>query len=264
MYLRSTTASALLAIFCVSAVPAAAQPMGPTIPPATMAPGMTMSPGTTMPSDPATTMNADQPMTTADPSATAAPDGATYPTATPVAAPEAGVPATAGDASTLRAPDGSRFFGFEPYIGILGGYDSFDRREDFSIGRITRRLEGAQIEGLIGVNIPIGPVFVGVEGFGAKGFAAIRWEYGVRGRAGLRIGDSGMVYGSFGRTWVEVNDNRGFRNVDDWVYGLGVEVGPRDIGLGGVTGRSGPRLRLSVESFDLKSIRPMAGIVFHF
>ncbi len=44
----------------------------------------------------------------------------------------------------------------------------------------------------------------------------------------------------------------------------GVEVGPRDIGLGGITGQSGARLRLSVESMDMKSIRPMAGVVFHF
>lgn len=162
------------------------------------------------------------------------------------------------------APDGSRFFGFEPYFGILGGYDSFDNRAEFNSFPNNRRLEGAQIEGVLGANLPIGPVFVGVEGFGAKGFGPINWEYGARGRAGLRIGESGLVYGSVGYTWIDMKDNRGFVNRDDWVYGLGVEVGPRDIGLGGLTGQSGARLRLSVESYDLKSIRPMAGVIFHF
>ena len=42
------------------------------------------------------------------------------------------------------------------------------------------------------------------------------------------------------------------------------EVGPHDIGIGGVTGRAGGRLRISMETYDMKSIRPMAGVIFHF
>ncbi|WP_310498846.1 opacity protein [Sandarakinorhabdus sp.] len=168
------------------------------------------------------------------------------------------------DTASARAPDGSRPFGFEPYFGILGGYDSFDRNKPGAINAAGQRLAGAQIEGVIGANIPLGPLFVGVEGFGAKGFGPINWEYGARARAGFRIGDSGLVYGSFGHTWIDMRNNSMFQNRKDWVYGLGVEVGPKDIGLGGVTGRAGPRLRLLVESYDLQSIRPMAGIIFHF
>lgn len=177
----------------------------------------------------------------------------------------AATPALAQDAttSTPRAPDGSRFFGFEPYFGVLGGYDSFDPTT-YNSATTGRRLEGAQIEGVLGANLPIGPLFIGAEGVGAKGFGPINWEYGARGRAGLRIGDSGLIYGSVGYTWIDMKQDRGFTNRDDWVYGLGIEVGPKDIGLGGITGRAGPRLRLSAETYNLKSIRPMAGVVFHF
>ena len=175
-------------------------------------------------------------------------------------------PALAQDATAAspRAPDGSRFFGFEPYVGIMGGYDSFDRRTEFNSATTGRRLEGAQVEGLLGANLPLGPLFIGADGFGAKGFGPINWEYGARGRAGLRIGDSGLIYGSVGYTWIDMKQDRGFTNRDDWVYGLGIEVGPKDIGLGGITGRAGPRLRLSAETYNLKSLRPMAGVVFHF
>lgn len=180
--------------------------------------------------------------------------------------PSAASPSTTmptGTSNSPKSPDGSMAFGFEPYFGVLGGYNSFDRTRD-AAGLPNPRFDGALIEGILGVNIPLGPVFVGVEGHGAKGFGDIDWEYGVRGRAGARIGDSGLIYGSVGYTWIEARENRGFPDMKDWVYGLGVEVGPRDIGLGGITGESGARLRFSVETMDFNSIRPMAGVVFHF
>lgn len=185
----------------------------------------------------------------------------TMPANPPVMAQEA--PPAVTTSEPARSPDGSKAFGFEPYFGILGGYNSFDRTRN-AAGLANSRFDGAQIEGILGVNIPLGPLFVGVEGHGAKGFGDIDWEYGVRGRAGARIGDSGLIYGSVGYTWIEPRENRGFTDVKDWVYGLGVEVGPRDIGLGGITGESGARLRFSVETMDFNSIRPMAGVIFHF
>jgi opacity protein-like surface antigen len=145
----------------------------------------------------------------------------------------------------------------------MGGYHLFDRKPGLT-GFNDQRYDGAVIEGVLGANLPLGPVFVGVEGHGAKGFGDIDWEYGVRGRAGFRAGESGMIYGTVGHTWFEARGNRGFTDRKDWVYGLGVEVGPRDIGLGGLTGQSGARIRLSVETFDGKSIRPMGGLIFHF
>ena len=173
--------------------------------------------------------------------------------------------AAAARDTTDRAtsPDGSPAFGIEPYFGILGGYDSYDRGRDIN-GNRGRRLDGAQIEGVIGVNIPLGAVFVGVEGHGARGFGDIRWEYGVRGRGGFRMGDSGLIYASAGYTWTNVLNRRGFDDRKSWVWGIGIEAGPRDIGLGGVTSRSGPRFRLSVETADFNSLRPMAGVIFHF
>jgi outer membrane immunogenic protein len=159
------------------------------------------------------------------------------------------------------APDGTPAFGVEPYVGILGGYHSFDRTSEFgSIG--GDRMGGALVSGVAGVNIPLGPVFVGAEGNATKGFSDIDWEYGVRGRVGARAGDSGMVFASAGYQWV--NGKRGYSDQKDWIYGLGVEVGPKDIGLGGVTGNSGIRLRLQMETYDFDSLRPMGGVIFHF
>lgn len=192
-------------------------------------------------------------------------DVQTMPANPPVNAPVVvqDTPPMATGTQPATSPDGSKPFGFEPYFGVLGGYNSFDRTRDAN-GLANPRFDGALIEGIVGVNIPLGPVFVGVEGHGAKGFGDIDWEYGVRGRAGARIGESGLIYGSVGYTWIEARDNRGFVDVKDWVYGLGVEVGPRDIGLGGITGQSGARLRFSIETMDFDNIRPMAGVIFHF
>ncbi len=183
--------------------------------------------------------------------------------AAPAVAQEAATDTTTTRTTETTTSDGSKLFGFEPYFGVLGGYHSFDRKPGFT-GPTGNRFDGAQIEGVLGANLPLGPLFIGIEGFGAKSFGDMKWEYGARARAGLRVGDSGLIYGSFGRTWIDAKADRGFVNRDDWVYGLGVEVGPRDIGLGGVTGRAGPRLRISMETYDMKSIRPMAGVIFHF
>jgi len=161
------------------------------------------------------------------------------------------------------SPDGSeRAVSFEPYVGVLGGYHSFDRDSEFGTNGRRGAMDGALVEGVAGVNMPFGPVFVGVEGDVAKGFKDIKWEYGVRGRAGFRAGQSGMIYASAGYQWV--NGRRGFADHNDWMYGVGVEVGPKDIGLSGVLGEAGPRLRFHADTYDFKSIRPMAGVIFAF
>jgi len=162
-----------------------------------------------------------------------------------------------------RSPDGSEpAVSFEPYVGVLGGYHNFDRRSEFGTVGSRGKMDGALIEGVAGVNIPLGPVFVGVEGLAAKGFKDIDWEYGVRGRVGMRAGQSGLIYASAGYQWV--NGRKGFADHKDMTYGLGVEVGPKEIGLGGVFGEAGPRLRLQADTYDFDSIRPMAGLVFAF
>lgn len=161
------------------------------------------------------------------------------------------------------SPDGSKPFGIEPYFGIVGGYNSFDRVTD-NTGFQRPRYNGWLVGGVVGINIPLGPLFVGVEGHGARGFGDIRWEYGVRGRGGFRAGDSGMIYASAGYTWSDALNRRGNPDRQDWMWGMGAEFGPRDIGLGGVTSRSGPRFRVSVETADFESLRPMAGVIFHF
>lgn len=160
------------------------------------------------------------------------------------------------------APDGSKPFGIEPYVGVLGGYESFDKTSEFGTIGGRGKMNGGLVDAIGGVNLPLGPVFVGVEGNVGKGFNDVQWEYGAKARAGLRAGDSGLIYVSGGYQWV--NGRHGFADHSDWMWGGGVEVGPKDIGLGGITGSAGPRLRLQVDTYDFNSIRPMAGVVFHF
>lgn len=180
-------------------------------------------------------------------------------------------------AQDIDAPDGTDAFGFEPYIAIGGGYEVFDRRDEIESTGIDDPTEGALINGAIGANVPLGPVFVGAEGFGSYGFGDIDWQYGAAGRFGVRVGESGMFYGRVGYMWIEGEndfDDDDFidtdggpssRDRDGVIYGIGAEVGPEDIGLGGVTGNSGVRLRFGVDTFkDFESFRPSAALVFHF
>jgi len=173
-------------------------------------------------------------------------------------------------ADTARAPDGTRAFGIEPYVAVLGGYERFDRAPGHGIPATPvggNKLDGGLVQGIVGVNVPLGPVFVGVEGNVTKGFTGdIDWQYGAAGRFGVRAGESGLFYGKVGYQWV--NFARYGKNSPDYdaiTYGIGAEVGPKDIGLGGITGNSGVRFRLEVSTFgSADSFRPMAGAVFHF
>lgn len=168
------------------------------------------------------------------------------------------------------APDGSRAFGIDPYIAVMGGYERFDKDAGHRIPR-QRGLDGALVQGIVGVNVPLGPVFVGAEGNVAKGVDGnIDWEYGAAGRFGFRAGDSGLLYGKVGYQWVNFdhftvpggNTKRDYNAVS---YGIGAEVGPKDIGLGGLTGQAGLRFRFEVSTFGkADSFRPMAGLVAHF
>ena len=184
----------------------------------------------------------------------------------------AAAPAPAADTAT--APDGTRAFGIEPYVAIMGGWEQFDRQTVAGIPAQPKgyNLDGALVEGIVGFNVPLGPVFVGAEGAVAKGVSGdIDWQYGAYGRAGFRAGESGLFYGKVGYRW---NNFHNFapgvsgdlkRDYHATVYGVGAEVGPKDIGLGGLTGNSGLRLRMEVSTFDnAHSFRPMAGVVAHF
>lgn len=180
-----------------------------------------------------------------------------------------------GDTATTTSvpatsPDGSRAFGIEPYFGVMGGYEQFDdTRPAAGIPGAPggRDFDGAIVQGVLGVNVPLGPFFVGAEGNATKGVKGdIDWEYGVAGRAGVRIGESGLIYGKAGYQWVNFaalgDDSRDFHDI---TAGLGIEVGPQSIGLGGITGNSGIRFRLEVNSFgDFNSFQPVAGIIAHF
>ncbi len=175
------------------------------------------------------------------------------------------VPAMATAQDT--APDGSKAVGIEPYVGVTGGYEKFDSDNR---GPITRNCpsygcpDGGLVEGVAGINVPLGPVFVGAEGNIAKGFNGLDWEYGAYGRFGVRAGTSGMIYGKVGYQWVHTDDQGIKRHDRDWAYGLGLEVGPKDLGLGGLSMPAGARLRFEVSTLNFEDIRPTAGVVFHF
>ena len=217
----------------------------------------------------------------------------TFTLAAAIAAAVIAVPAVAQDATPApqdqaatdgpRAPDGSKAFGIEPYVGIMGGWEQFDNEPDHGIpqalnadGTIRRgyKPSGSLVQGVAGVNIPLGPLFVGAEGNVAKGIDGnIDWEYGAAGRFGVRAGDSGLFYGKVGYQWVnfdhfsglDTNGGNTNRDYNAITYGIGAEVGPKDIGLQGITGRAGIRLRAEVNTFgDFHSFRPMLGLVTHF
>jgi outer membrane immunogenic protein len=189
---------------------------------------------------------------------------------------------TASTTDGATAPDGSRFFGFEPYFGVLGGYERFDNQGQSSgipqafnrNGTVRNKYElaGGLVQGVVGANLPLGPGFIGVEGSVAKGFTGnIDWEYGAAARAGFRAGDSGLFYAKLGYKWINfdhfasgttANTNHDYHG---WEPGIGFEAGPKDIGLGGITGRAGLRIRGEVSTFqNFRSIRPMLGVITHF
>ncbi|TPG18538.1 opacity protein [Sphingomonas koreensis] len=174
---------------------------------------------------------------------------------------------TASDAPT--APDGTKAFGIEPYFGIMGGYERFDNEPTHSGIPLHagHDYDGGLVQGVVGVNVPLGPVFVGAEGNAIKGFKGdIDWEYGAAGRFGFRAGDSGMIYGKVGYQWVNFAAlGKDSKDYGEMTYGIGAEVGPKDIGLSGITGNAGVRLRLEVDTYgDAHSFRPMAGVITHF
>jgi len=200
--------------------------------------------------------------------------------AAPAMAQDASYPAPTDQAATdaapaAEAPDGSRAFGIEPYFGVMGGWEQFDSEPNKAgiptaiPGRNFRNneLNGSLVQGVVGFNVPLGPVFVGAEGEVSKGVSGdIDWQYGVGGRFGLRAGESGLFYGKVGYRWVNFdrfgNDSPDY---DAITYGVGFEVGPKSIGLPGVTGESGIRLRGEVSTFgSAHSFRPMLGLVTHF
>jgi outer membrane immunogenic protein len=183
-----------------------------------------------------------------------------------VATPSMAQDTMADNGTAAAAPDGTKAFGIEPYVGVRGGWEEFSK-DSVPGAPVGDKLNGSLLEGLVGVNVPLGPFFVGAEGNVAKGVSGdIDWQYGAAGRFGLRAGESGMIYGKVGYQWVNfdkrVDTNRDF---DDVTYRIGFEVGPKEIGLGGITGNSGIRLRGEVSTFGwTNSFRPTLGVIAHF
>jgi len=178
------------------------------------------------------------------------------------------VAASAQDTTVATTEDGSRAFGIEPYVGVLGGYEGFESNPGAGIpsSRPGNRMKAGLVEGVAGVNVPLGPLFVGVEGNVAKGLkGSVDWEYGVHGRVGVRAGETGLFYGKVGYRWV--NFDRYGKNSRDYgsiSYGIGGEVGLKTLGLDGLVKKEGVRLRTEISTTgEFRSVRPMAGLVLH-
>ena len=153
---------------------------------------------------------------------------------------------------------------FQPYFGVMGGYESFDRERN-SFG-IPGKTKGGIVEGVVGANIDLGPITVGGEGNVAKGFTGdIDWEYGAAGRVGIRAGKDSMFFGKVGYRWVNL-DSEGIngRDRDGMTYGAGLELSPVDFGMQ-EGDNSNIRLRMQIATMgNFRSIRPMAGLVAKF
>ncbi len=177
------------------------------------------------------------------------------------------LPAVASAQETT--PDGSRAFGIDPYVGVLGGYEGFESNPGGGIPPSVRGnlLKGGLVEGVAGVNVPLGGFFVGVEGNAAKGFTGdIDWQYGVHGRVGARAGETGLIYVKAGYMWTNFDrygpDSRDFGDIS---YGIGGEFGPSAIGLDGLVKKEGVRFRAEISTRgDFETVRPMAGVIAHF
>ena len=177
------------------------------------------------------------------------------------------IPAVASAQETTT--DGSRAFGIDPYVGVMGGYEGFESDPGHGIPYSApgNRLKGGLIEGVAGVNVPLGSFFVGAEGNVAKGFTGdIDWEYGVHGRVGARAGETGLVYVKAGYRWVNFdrygNNSRDYGRIS---YGIGGEFGPRAIGLDGLVSKEGVRFRAEIATTgDFETVRPMIGVIGHF
>ena len=147
----------------------------------------------------------------------------------------------------------------EPYVGVTGVYDSFDAKENGS-GIPEFGPDGWLVEAVAGVNVPVGDMFfVGVEGNVAKGVDGdMDWQYGAAGRAGLRLNDTGLLYGKVGYNWIELDSAPlGVdRSYDGVVWGGGFEIAP---------GPSNVRLRGEFTTMNnIDSIRPSLGVVVGF
>ncbi|MGJ3627610.1 opacity protein [Sphingomonas sp. MMS24-JH45] len=115
----------------------------------------------------------------------------------------------------------------------------------------ANKLNGSLVEGIVGANVPLGAFFVGAEGNIAKGISGdIDWQYGAAGRFGLRAGESGLFYGKVGYQWVNfakrADTTRRCQRRD--LRRRLRRSRPKDIGLGGLTGNSGLRLRGEVQT----------------
>ena len=147
----------------------------------------------------------------------------------------------------------------EPYVALMGSRHEYDS-EPNDAGVPGYGPRGGIADLIAGVNVPLGSrFFVGAEGTVGKGVRGdIDWEYAGAARLGVRMRDSGMIYGKVGHRWMTLDQDPANRTYKDMVYGAGFELAPG--------GSASPlRLRGEIETFgNFNSIRPSFGVVARY
>jgi len=162
--------------------------------------------------------------------------------------------------------DGATESRLEPYVGIMGGYNDFDDPDTEALpDGIPGDYSGTMVEGVAGVNYNLGRFVVGAEGNVAKGIEGdIDWEYGIAGRAGIKLGKDSMFFGKVGYQWTNFDAlGPNSKDYDGVSYGAGVELSAADMGMS--ADRSNIRFRAQVDTRGhFHSLRPMAGVVVKY
>jgi len=128
----------------------------------------------------------------------------------------------------------------------MGSIHSFDSETSKS-GIPPVGYDGRLVEGVAGVNIPLGErFFVGVEGNAAKGVDGdIDWEYWCSRPCGRAHARQCKIYGKVGYRWVNF-DKQALAGSDDYhdmTYGAGFEVSPGGAASKAAHSRRGRNLR---------------------
>ncbi len=125
---------------------------------------------------------------------------------------------------TSTAAQAESFSG--PYIGLEAGYAVTDVDGVTIAGPFERTEHSAVLAGIAGYRIPVGPdgpVVVGAEASAGSYTRRADMRYGLAGSVGLRLFESGLVYGKAGYAWLEDVEANAGKGLHGLVLGGGYE-----------------------------------------
>lgn len=113
-----------------------------------------------------------------------------------------------------------------PYIGLEGGYAITDVEGVTIAGPFERTEHSAILTGVAGYRLPVGsglPLVLGAEASVGSYTKRADLRYSVAGTAGLRVLESGLLYGKAGYAWLDNVDSNAGRGIDGLLVGGGYE-----------------------------------------